>query len=274
MPIGNNHFRLLVSPVGAVREPPLQGFFNMAIDEAISRAVEAGETPPTIRFYTWATSAISIGAFQPIREVNLDRCRELGVSVVRRVTGGRALLHQGELTYSVICPIPSPFFPSNLQGCCRTIAEALQLGLERLGVTVQVVPPMSRKQKKPHPPDCFATPSLYELMVGGRKLIGSAQRRWLKVFLQHGSIPIHTDRELEKELIVGANGNLGQRSARLSELLDPVPSMERLKDELAWGFEKQLGISLKEGTLTEKEQAHAEELVQTRYAHDSWTNRR
>lgn len=263
MPMDNNQFRFLNS---GAREATL----NMAVDEAISRAVEAGETPPTIRFYTWATPAISIGAFQPIREVNINQCRKRGISVVRRITGGRALLHQGELTYSVICPIPSPFFPSNLQGCCRVIAEALQLGLEQVGLKVELVPSSASHRPRPYPSDCFATPSLYELTAEDRKLVGSAQRRWLRVFLQHGSLPIHTDRELERELIVGANGDLGQRAVRLSEILDPVPTLNKIQDALAWGFEKRLGIILKKGALTSKEQAQAEVLIQTRYAADSW----
>jgi len=139
---------------------------------------------------------------------------------------------------------------------------------------VQIVSPKAYRPSKPHPPDCFSTPSLYELTVDNRKLIGSAQRRWLKVFLQHGSIPIYTDRELEKELIIGANGGLFHRATRLSDLLDPVPPLKKIQDALVWGFEKRIGIHLKEGTVTEEEQIHAEELIRTRYATDSWTRRR
>jgi lipoyl(octanoyl) transferase len=267
MPIENHCFRLLDSG-------PQEAFFNMAVDEAIAHAVETGQTEPTIRFYTWATPTLSIGAFQPVRAVNLDRCREMRIPVVRRITGGRALLHQAELTYSVICSVPSPFFPSNLQSCFRGIAEALRLGLEQLGLTVQVVSPKAYRQSKPHTPDCFSTPSLYELTVNGRKLVGSAQRRWLRAFLQHGSIPIRTERTLEKELIVGTNKDPAQGAVRLSELLDPVPSMEKLKGALAFGFEKQLGITLKKGALTLEEETQAQELVRTRYAADSWTYRR
>ncbi len=267
MPIGNNNFRLLDS---GAQEASL----NMAVDEAIARAVGASQAPPTIRFYTWAFPTVSIGAFQPLREINFNRCKEMSIPVVRRITGGRALLHQSELTYSVTCPIPSPFFPSNLQDCCRIIAEALRLGLEQLGLTVEIVSPKVYRQSKLHLPDCFSTPSLYELTVEGRKLVGSAQRRWLRAFLQHGSLPIETDRELERELIVRVNGNSGQRAAKLSELLDLVPSLNKLKVALVRGFEKRLGITLKEGTLTLEEQTLAEELVQTRYAADSWTHRR
>lgn len=267
MTIDNSYFRLLDS--GAQ-----EASVNMAVDEAISRVVEAGQVPPTIRFYTWESPTVSIGAFQLLREVNLDRCKGMGISVVRRITGGRALLHQGELTYSVICPIPSPFFPSNLQGCCRVIAEALQLGLRQLGVATQIVSPKSHHRPTPHQADCFSSPSVYEITVDGRKLIGSAQRRWLRVFLQHGSLPIRTDRELEQELIAGANGNPGQQAVRLSELLNPLPSMKQLKGALTWGFEKKFGIVLEEGALTPEEEKLAGELVRTRYAADVWTHRR
>lgn len=267
MPIGNNYFRLLD---GGAQE----AYLNMAVDEAISRAVEAGQAPPTIRFYTWVTPTVSIGAFQLLREVNLGCCKEMGISVVRRITGGRALLHQGELTYSVICSTHSPFFPSNLQGCCRVIAEALQLGLQQLGVAAQIVSPKSHRRPSPHQADCFSNPSVYEITVDGRKLIGSAQRRWLRVFLQHGSLPIQTDRELEKDLIVGTKGNLARRATRLSNLLDPVPTLEKIQEALIGGFEKRLGINLNEGVLRPEEQIYTEELIRTRYATDSWTRRR
>ncbi|HXC61215.1 MAG TPA: biotin/lipoate A/B protein ligase family protein, partial [Nitrospiria bacterium] len=230
--------------------------------------------PSTIRFYTWANPAVSIGAFQPLRDVNLDRCKQNDIRVVRRITGGRALLHQKELTYSVICSIPSPFFPSNLQGCCRVIAEALQLGLQQLGLYVQIVSPESHRPRSPHQADCFSSPSVYEITVDGRKLIGSAQRRWLRVFLQHGSLPIQTDRESEKELIIGTIGNPSQRAVRLSELLNPLPSIKKLKDALTWGFEKKFGIILEEGALTPEEEKLAEELGQARYAAETWTRRR
>jgi len=267
MPIDNHHFRLLDS--GAQ-----EAYLNMAMDEAISQAVEAGQAPPTIRLYAWETPTVSIGAFQPFREVNLDRCKERGISVVRRITGGRALLHQGELTYSVICTIPSLFFPSDLQGSCRVIAEALQVGLQQLGVAAQIVSPKSHHRPSPHQADCFSSPSANEITVDGRKLIGSAQRRWLKVFLQHGSLAIRTDRELEKDLIAGTKGNLVHRATRLSDLLNPMPALGKTQEALIGGFEKRLGINLKEGVLIPEEQTYTEELIRTRYATDSWTRRR
>jgi len=266
MTIEKHCFRLLDSG-------PQEAFVNMAVDQAIAHSVETGRSKPTIRFYTWAAPALSIGAFQPIREVNLDRCRTMGIPIVRRITGGRALLHEAEMTYSVTCPIPSPFFPSNLQDCCRIIAEALQIGLQQIGLTAQIVPPTHRRRTKPHAPDCFSSPSLYELTVDHRKLVGSAQRRWLKVFLQHGSIPIQTDRSLEKELIVSAIKGR-QKTVRLSELFDMIPSLEKLKNALAFGFEKRLGTTLQKGSLTVQENAHIQELVQTRYAAEAWTHRR
>jgi lipoate-protein ligase A len=267
MPMDTNYFRFLDS--GGE-----EACLNMGIDEAVSRAVEMGQSPPTIRFYTWTAPAVSIGAFQSFQEVNIERCKQKNIPVVRRITGGRALLHQDELTYSVICPIPSPFFPSNLQGCSRTIAEALQLGLRQIGLELQIFPQKVYRPPKPRPPDCFSTPSLYELTVDGRKLVGSAQRRWLRVFLQHGSIPIETDRSPEKELIVGANGNPARKAARLSDLLDPLPSMKNLREALAFGFKKRLGVVLKKNGLTPEEKAQARELVRTRYGADTWTHRR
>ena len=170
MPIDTNHFRLLDNG-------DQEASLNMAVDEAISRAVEAGRVPSTIRFYTWANPAISIGAFQPLREVDLDRCKENDIRVVRRITGGRALLPPTgtDLQRGLFHP-GSPFFPSNLQGCCRVIAEALQLGLQQLGLPVQIVSPrilIVRVGVRTKP---TASPALLvcEITVDGRKLISLA----------------------------------------------------------------------------------------------------
>jgi lipoate-protein ligase A len=242
---------------------------NMAVDEAV--ALTGG--PPTLRFYTWGSPTLTIGAFQPLSQIRLDRCRELGIPVVRRITGGRALLHSQDLTYSVACTVPSPFFPSHLRGCYRAIAEALCLGFRQLEVQAEIVPCAPARRSRPYTPDCFSTHSLHELTVNGRKVVGSAQRRWRGTFLQQGSVSISTDRDLEMELIMGVNGTAEPHSTRVSPPLHSVPSIAELQKVLASGFRKRLGITLVEGGLLPEERECAERLLRTRYNNPAWLER-
>ncbi|MCZ7358247.1 MAG: biotin/lipoate A/B protein ligase family protein [Candidatus Methanoperedens sp.] len=143
---------------------------NMALDEAVSEGIRSGSSPPTIRFYTWEPSAVSIGYFQSIRdEVNLDVCRELGVDCIRRWTGGGAVYHDhyGEITYSVI--VPATVFPKNIIESYRIICGWLVKGLERVGIAAEFNP-------------------INDILAGGKKISGSAQTRRGGILLQHGTL--------------------------------------------------------------------------------------
>ena len=188
-------------------DPALDGETNMAVDSGLLSEVEQSDSPLTIaRFYAWVQPTISLGRNQNLQKaVDLEFCRSNGLGVVTRPTGGRAVLHDDELTYAIASNDPSQFEGGSIYGTYRRISEALSLGYRRLGVDAILSPETVRRnagkrsQNRAYDDPCFVSPSRYELMVDGRKLVGSAQRRLRRSFLQHGSMPIHCDRALLAE---------------------------------------------------------------------------
>lgn len=169
-----------------IDEEPCSYAHNMAIDEAMMRALDETKLP-TLRFYKWKNPSLSIGNFQKISEIDLEFLEEMGIDLVRRPTGGRAVLHDDELTYSVVIPLEY-FEEKSVIGSYKKIATALVFGLKKIGIECD----MQRKKRSSDEKlkgACFLTPSMYEITVDGKKLIGSAQVRSKKVILQHGSIP-------------------------------------------------------------------------------------
>lgn len=168
---------------------------NMALDEAIWQACEAGIAPPTLRVYGWQPPALSMGYAQSVpKEVNADACRRHGIEIVRRPTGGRAVLHDDEVTYSVVMPIT--LHDGTLTEHYHLIGLALATAFTHLGLAVRLARPQrSTKERQAPSPACFAALSRYELSVSGKKLVGSAQKRGQHALLQHGSIPVSLDRQ-------------------------------------------------------------------------------
>ncbi len=187
---------------------PASGAENMAVDEGLLREAVSPGALPVLRFYTWSPPAVSLGRFQDKeRAVNAEACQQRGFDIVRRITGGRAVLHCDELTYSVIARSDSALFPNDILGTYKVIATGLLAGLHELGIVAEMVSRSGRHagmvKSSPQEPACFSSPSWYELLVKGRKIIGSAQRRVGGAFLQHGSILIGYDPALEAEVIPG-----------------------------------------------------------------------
>jgi len=187
---------------------PAPAVQNMAVDEGLLRDAVTPGALPVLRFYTWSPAAVSLGRFQDKeRAVNAEACRQRGFDIVRRITGGRAVLHCDELTYSIIARSDSALFPNDILGTYRVIAAGLLAGLRELGIAAEMVSRSGRHagmvKSVSQEPACFSSPSWYEILVKGRKIIGSAQRRVGGAFLQHGSILIGYDHALEAEVIPG-----------------------------------------------------------------------
>lgn len=221
------------------------GAFNMALDEELLARAQAGETRPVLRLYTWDPPAVSIGRFQSAAAVNSDACLKRGFDIVRRATGGRAVLHRKELTYSVAARTDSPLFSSSIPGTYRLIASGIVAGLRHLGLPAEMVSRRSRHaglvQKKPKEAACFSSPSWYEIVVNGRKLVGSAQRRDSRAFLQHGSILLDYDPRLEAEVMAGACCD--DRVTSIRRELKREPRVEEIRKALLKGFCEALNIS-------------------------------
>ena len=250
---------------------------NMAIDEAVFRKNIRGESPPTLRFYGWRSPALSIGYFQDYRkEVDEEACRKFGVEVVRRPTGGKAVLHERELTYAVVAGADTGLFPPDILKTYLVIGRCLAEGLAGVGIRAEMKEDGRRPPDGALPSACFSFPSRYELLVGDRKICGSAQMRSQGAFLQHGSLltafdPLRTcevmlpHRRLEKEA-----DRLRNAVTSVGEQAGPALDEEGLRRALREGFERTLGIRLREGMLTPGEQALRDELVEKKYGREEW----
>jgi lipoate-protein ligase A len=220
------------------------GAYNMAVDEELLARAQAGEAVPVLRFYGWDPPAVSLGRFQHLESaVNAEACRRHGFDIVRRITGGRAVLHHHELTYSIIARADNPLFPSTVLGTYKVIAAGLLAGLRNLGLPAEMVSRGGRHaalvEKKPKDPACFSSPSWYEILVNNRKIVGSAQRRMRSAFLQHGSILIDYDPRLEAEVIPGGCG-IDVVTCIKRELRRDVP-LDEIKRAFLQGFRSALG---------------------------------
>ncbi len=253
------------------------GATNMAIDEAIMQAVAEGRSPPTLRFYGWQPPCVSVGYAQSLRaEIDLEACRRKGYDVVRRPTGGRAVLHIDELTYSVVAPRDEPRVAGDILTSYRRLSQGLIAGLRLLGCEA-VEADRRGERVETASAACFEVPSHYEVTALGRKLIGSAQVRRRNAVLQHGALPLCGDVSrlaevlalppLERERL---RVRLRQRAVALDEALGRGVDFERVVVALGEGFARALNLTLVCGELSEEESEIAE-LLRTRYAGEEWT---
>jgi len=266
---------------------PMSPEMNMAIDEAILIAHSEGKVPPTVRFYTWNPATLSIGYFQKAeKEIDLDAVKENGLGFVRRATGGRAVLHDKELTYSVIVSEKHPQMPSSVTEAYKVISMGLLHGFQNLGLSAEMVSLASEEEKEkyssPGSSACFDSPSWYELVVEGKKVAGSAQTRQKGVILQHGSILLDMDVDLLFSLLRFPSERVKERmmesfrqkAVTINEVSAKPVSLAEAIEAFYRGFASGLGVELVRGELTEEEQGLANELAQNRYATHEWNFRR
>ncbi|MDA8335800.1 MAG: biotin/lipoate A/B protein ligase family protein [Peptococcaceae bacterium] len=250
---------------------PGDGVRNMAVDEALLLEHAAGRTLPTLRFYRWDPPALSIGHFQPVRgEVNRDRLTQEGFGLVRRLTGGRAVLHRADLTYSVV--VGEALLSGSVLETYRLLSAGLLAGLRLLGVEAELA---GEKPGGGTDPACFAVPSSYELLAGGRKLVGSAQVRRKNTILQHGSLLLDFDPRLLAR-VTGPDEQAAalyrERVTSLREILGFIPPYGDLVGAFAQGFATALGVALVPGDLTGEEESLAARLA-GKYGGDEWNVR-
>lgn len=262
-------------------------YYNMALDEALLEWHSKGEIPPTIRFYGWNPPTLSIGYFQKAeKEINFDKVKELGLGFVRRPTGGRGVLHDEELTYSVIVSEEYPNMPKTVTEAYRVISEGLLEGFRSLGLEAYFAIPRSEEEKNslknPRSSVCFDAPSWYELVVEGRKIAGSAQTRQKGVILQHGSILLEIDEDKLFSVFNYPNDRVKERMQRafrskavaINAIAGRKISIEEAKEAFYKGFASALDIDLEPYTLSEEEEASVEELARTKYGSDEWNFKR
>ncbi len=255
------------------------GAANMAIDEAIMRSVAEGRSPPTLRFYGWDPPCVSVGYSQSVRkEIDLDRCRERGYTLVRRPTGGRAILHIDELTYSVVAPQGEARVAGDIITSYRRLSLGLVEGLRTLHGGVVQADRMDSDGGLEKSAACFDVPSHYEVTAYGRKLVGSAQVRRNGVVLQHGALPLEGDVSrlvdvlaLQEPDRVALRGKLLERAIALDEVVGRVVPFDEAAEALAQGFRSALNLEFTLGKLSSFEREAAEGLM-SRYTGDEWTH--
>lgn len=261
--------------------------FNMALDEALLDWHSEGKIPPTIRFYGWDPATLSIGYFQKVeKEINLEAVKEHGLGFVRRPTGGRGVLHEHELTYSVIVSEEHPEMPKTVTEAYRVISEGILKGFQGLGLEAYFAVPKTAEEreglKNPRSAVCFDAPSWYELVVEGRKVAGSAQTRQKGVILQHGSILLDLDEDKLFSLFKYPSDRVKERMQRafkskavaMNEISSETITMDMAKEAFKKGFEEGLNIHLEPYELSEEETQYVVDLAGTRYESDDWNFKR
>jgi lipoate-protein ligase A len=272
-------WRLLLSPFAG-------GAYNMAVDEAILLANAEGGARPTLRFFGWEPACLSLGYAQPAAEVDFEQLRRLGYDLVRRPTGGRAILHTDEITYSVVAPMAEPRVQGGVVESYQQLSAGLMRGLEALGLAARADRTYAAEEgAAPKGPVCFEVPSNYEITVGNGarplKLLGSAQVRKRGVVLQHGTLPLTGDLGRICDALAFASAGerhlarerVQKRATTIEAVLGRVVPWGEAAAALAAGFAEALNLELAEAPLSAREEELAARLRAEKYGTAAWNCR-
>lgn len=248
----------------------------MAADEAIASSVRAGNQPPTLRLYGWEHPSVSLGQFQSIADIDLQYCINNNIPLVRRPTGGRAILHNNELTYS-FSSRNEVFFSCSLLDTYRQLSHAFRRAFEKTGLRVEIKNERETGRNLIRSPICFRTTSYGEIVFKGKKLIGSAQKRWRNGFLQQGSIPYTVDEKtMEKVFRTRPGEDLEGRITGLAGLggIATETRPEDFKEAVRLSFEETFNAVFIPSALSPEELLFALELEERKYLSQEWNCRR
>lgn len=261
--------------------------FNMALDEALLDWHSRGEIGPVLRFYEWKPATLSIGYFQRVeKEIDMEAVERHNLGFVRRPTGGRGVLHEHELTYSVIVREDYEDMPETVTEAYRVISGGLLEGFRNLGLQAEFSVPVTEEQnerlRKPKSAVCFDAPSWYELVVEGKKVAGSAQTRQKGVILQHGAILLSLDEEKlvslfkfeSEEARERMRKGLPEKAVAIDRLTNRPITVDECIPAFATGFEKALDMTLEPLELTDEQLEYVNGIERTKYLADSWTYRK
>ena len=244
--------------------------YNMALDEAIATYVRRGRSKPTLRLYGWESPSVSLGSFQKISDINSDYCAANEVVLVRRPTGGRAILHGDELTYS-FCSRNNKAFSHGLLETYRRLSIAFASALDMLGLKVEMKTERESGRELTRSPLCFRSASYGEISIDAKKLVGSAQKRWLDGFLQQGSIPYSIDHEkLESVFISDGAEEAAGKLVGLRELVLDF-SHDEFREGLVQSFERNFDVTFVVSHPSVQEEELARQLSSEKYLDPRWT---
>lgn len=264
-----------------LRTPAAPGAWNMAVDEAILQHVTAGKVLPTLRLYAWKPACLSLGYAQPSGDADQQALEANGWQMVRRLTGGRAILHTDELTYSVCGPDDNPILAGGILKSYQRLSRAILHALDLIGLQVNALPKEDAPKGPQTDPVCFEVPSNYEITAGGKKLVGSAQARRKGGVLQHGTLPLYGDLSRITQALVFNSKEAQEEAARrllarattVEAALELRPTWELAANAFEQAFSEQLGLQFEPGELTPQETVRAEELMAEKYASPDWNER-
>jgi len=261
----------VTKPAGAERTTwrlidtgPLPGPENMAIDEALLGCFDPDRSPPTLRLYGWEPPAFSCGRFQKPEEIlDLERCREEGIPVVRRITGGGVIYHAAELTYSLVCPAAAIPGSRSVKAAFFHLTSFLLEFYRRLGLSPCHAVDHHKDDRRlgERTPLCFAGTESCDILIGGRKIGGNAQRRLKETVFQHGSIPLRQMAGIGGAYLREPSPGVVEATTSLAGEGVLLPR-EKLAELLADAFATRMHVSLARGSLTEAETGAAAELMQ------------
>ncbi|AQY50121.1 octanoyltransferase LipM [Listeria weihenstephanensis FSL R9-0317] len=251
---------------------------NMAVDEKLMDWHRAGLIPPVLRFYGWTPAGLSVGYFQRTEgKIDREAVASHGFRLVRRPTGGQAVLHDDELTYSFVISEEHQGVPKTIKEAHKLISEALLLGLEKLDIDASFAMPDEKKQAS-GTAICFEEPSWYEITLNGRKVIGSAQARHDGILLQHGSIPLHMNAVELFDLFVFENDRVkermlrafGGKAAGIFDLIGREIPIEEMKEAFQRGFAEVFEVSFETLTLTDAQWDEIHTLAEQKFRRESY----
>lgn len=252
--------------------------YNMALDEAIATEVRKGSSPPTLRLYGWDVPSVSIGHFQRVRDIDFDYCTEKGIPIVRRPTGGRAILHNNDITYSFSVKTGAGIFSKGLLDSYRRISTAFVLSFSKIGLSTELKLirearnqlPISSRSKSPL---CFKSISYGEISIDNKKIIGSAQKRWSNCLLQQGSIPCIIDRDETARVFRLESLVVSETMIGLQEILQHFNPVI-LRNIIRNSFEETFNTALIPLPPSQEEISLAEELENKKYLSHQWNFQR
>ncbi|RJQ43846.1 MAG: lipoate--protein ligase family protein [Anaerolineaceae bacterium] len=260
---------------------PAEGTWNMAVDEAILESTANLLQPTTLRLYSWNPFCLSLGYSQSIADIDETRLKARGWDLVRRPTGGKAILHADELTYSICASNSDPHVRGSVLESYQHLSKGLIAAMQMVKLDVISEPHKSPSERNTTKPICFEVPSDYEITLNGKKIIGSAQVRKKDGVLQHGAIPLfgdiaritdvlHYESENERSL---SRSQVQMRATTLEKQTDQRITWKKLAHAIVCGFENALQIEIKIGRLSDQERKRAKQLLEEKYANMDWTRR-
>ena len=254
-----------------IDDGPAEGAWNMALDRAVQLAHAAGEVPPTLRLYSWVRPTVTLGRFQDVTDVDRPFCAEHGIDIVRRFTGGRGVLHDDEITYSMVAGLADGV-PKGTAASYRMLCGGLVEAYRLLGVDAALT---SRTRGSGSSAACYLHATAADLSLGALKLSGSAQVWSGDSVLQHGSFTISRDSAREAAVFGLAEteaARLAAETATLERSLGYRPSHEIILDAIERGVACGLGVRFVTSPVTSSELSVARGLVKEASA--DRTNRR